>query len=119
MNNASDTGGHNTTTSVQVRGVLTTAPKTTYSYAPVDGGWVEVEWNGGVVREQIRIVDRGRGVPHYYWGHTDPTISSERLPHRLWWSVVGCLQDLNARIGAFEATIEVAGLEPAALAAAA
>jgi hypothetical protein len=70
------------TTVVTVNGALTTAPKTTYD--PVDAGWVEISWVGGVLRTTVRVCDGGRGVPDYWWGHTYPTISREALPYRLW-----------------------------------
>jgi hypothetical protein len=119
MNNALATLAATGSDSVSVRGVLTRAPKTTYSYAPVDAGWVEIEWCGGVVHKQILVCDRGRGVADYYWGHTYPAISREGLPFRLWCQVADCLKGLNARVGAFEATLEVAGLEAPAMPAAA
>jgi hypothetical protein len=117
-----NTTGHNFRASIEsanrvtVRGTLARAPKTTYSN--VEAGWVEISWDGDTVRTPIYVCDGGRGVPDYWWGHTFPTISSERLPRLLWSKVVDLIKDRNARVGDFEATLDVPGIA-APLAAAA
>jgi hypothetical protein len=93
---------------VTVRGTLARAPKTTYSN--VEAGWVEISWGDATVRTPIYVCDGGRGVPDYWWGHTFPTISSDHLPRLLWSKVVDCIRDRNARVGDFEATLDVPGV---------
>jgi hypothetical protein len=118
MTTATNTAAAPTVTApVNVRGHLTTAPKTTYSN--IEAGWVEISWDGGSMRKQIFVCDGGRSVSDYWWGHTFPTILSDGLPRPLWSKVVDFIKERQGRVGAFEATIEVAGLAAPHLAAAA